>query len=178
MPRKKPRKVRISLRKNRQKRRRLRHVTREFHEGEPRAVDLPNVERISGKGDLTRQRTILAPRKANPARRSRRAVDETSCRTGRVLSSSGLHCIVADAAGHRYECTVRRLVRTMSRTERGAVVAGDSVQFRPGDREHGVIERVEPRKTTLGSRHERQGADHRGQHRPGPDRRLGRRSAA
>ena len=114
-----------------------------------RAVDLPNVERISGKGDLTRQRTILAE-EGESGSSPRRAVDETSCRTGRVLSSSGLHCIVADAAGHRYECTVRRLVRTMSRTERGAVVAGDSVQFRPGDREHGVIERVEPRKTTLG----------------------------
>jgi ribosome biogenesis GTPase / thiamine phosphate phosphatase len=149
LPRKKPRKVRISLRKNRQKRRRLRHVTREFSEGEPRAVDLPSVERISGKGDLTRQRTILAEENESGSS-PRRAVDETNCRTGRVLSSSGLHCTVADAAGHRYECTVRRLVRTMSRTERGAVVAGDSVQFRPGDREHGVIERVEPRKTTLG----------------------------
>jgi ribosome biogenesis GTPase len=149
LPRKKPRKVRISLRKNRQKRRRLRHVTRDFHEGEPRAVDLPSAERISGKGDLTRQRTILAE-EGDSGSSPRRAVDETSCRTGRVLSSSGLHCIVADAAGHRHECTVRRLVRTMSRAERGAVVAGDTVQFRPADREHGVIERVEPRKTTLG----------------------------
>jgi ribosome biogenesis GTPase len=148
LPRKKPRKVRISLRKNRQKRKRLRDVTREFHEGEPRAADLPSVERISGKGDLTRQRTIITE-EGDAGSSVLRAVDETSCRTGRVLSSSGLHCIVADGP-NRYECTVRRLVRTMSRSERGAVVAGDIVQFRPGDSEHGVIERVEPRKATLG----------------------------
>ena len=148
MPRKKPRKVRISLRKNRQKRPRIRHVTRDAQSDEPGAVDLPGVERISGKGDLTRQRTILAVEGESGAGVVR-AVDESSCRTGRVLSAAGLNCIVSDSAGHRYECTVRRLVRTMSRSERGAVIAGDLVQFKPGDREHGVIERVEPRRSIL-----------------------------
>ncbi len=123
-------------------------MTRDAATEEPRAVDLPNVERISGKGDLTRQRTILAS-EGDSSSGLVRAVDESTCRSGRVLSASGLNCIVADAAGHRYECTVRRVVRTMSRLERGAVIAGDTVQFRPGDREHGVIERVEPRRTVL-----------------------------
>ncbi len=148
MPRKKPRKVRVSLRKNRQKKPRLRDVTREGRGDEPGAIDRPSVERISGKGDLTRHRTIIAASEKSDAG-VLREVDETSCRSGRVLSSAGLNCIVADSSGHRYECTVRRLVRTMSRTERGAVIAGDVVQFKPIDREHGVIERVDPRRTTL-----------------------------
>jgi ribosome biogenesis GTPase / thiamine phosphate phosphatase len=147
LPGKKPRKVRVSLRKNRQKRPRLRDVTGEGHGEEPGGVDLPGVERISGKGDLTRHRTIIASENSDSG--VLREVDEASCRTGRVLSSAGLNCIVADSSGHRYECTVRRLVRTMSRAERGAVIAGDVVQFKPIDREHGVIERVDPRRTTL-----------------------------
>lgn len=148
MARNKPRKVRVSLRKNRQKRRRLRDVTRNAQSDEPSAVDLPNVERISGKGDLTRQRTIVAAEDALGSGVVR-AVDKLSCRVGRVLSAAGLNCVVSDAAGHLYECTVRRVVRTMSRAERGAVIAGDSVQFTPVDCEHGVIERVDPRRTTL-----------------------------
>jgi ribosome biogenesis GTPase / thiamine phosphate phosphatase len=150
LPRKKPRKVRISLRKNRQKRPRIRHVTRDAQADESETADLPNAERISGKGDLTRQRTILATG-GEPGTGTGviRAVDETSCRAGRVLSAAGLNCIVSDSSGHCYECTVRRVVRTMSRAERGAVIAGDSVQFKPVDREHGVIERVEPRRSIL-----------------------------
>ncbi len=70
---------------------------------------------------------------------------------GRVLSATGLNCLVSDAAagGRVYECTVRRVVRTMSRDQRGAVVAGDSVLFQPIDREHGVIERINPRRSVL-----------------------------
>ncbi len=128
MPRKKPRKVRISLRKNRQKRPRIRHVTRDVRGDEPNAVDLPSVERISGKGDLTRHRTIVAAQD-DSGPEVLRAVDETTCRSGRVLSAAGLNCLVSDSAGHRYECTVRRVVRTMSRAERGAVIAGDMVLF-------------------------------------------------
>ncbi len=148
MPRKKPRKVRISLRKNRQKRPRVRDVTGDLRGDEPNSVDLPSVERISGKGDLTRHRTIIAAGD-DAGTGVLRAVDESQCRSGRVLSAAGLNCIVSDSAGHRYECTVRRMVRTMSRVERGAVIAGDTVQFKAVDRQHGVIERVDPRRTTL-----------------------------
>jgi ribosome biogenesis GTPase len=37
----------------------------------------------------------------------------------------------------------------MSRNQRGAVVAGDSVSFQLIDRDHGVIERINPRQTVL-----------------------------
>ncbi|HXY34008.1 MAG TPA: ribosome small subunit-dependent GTPase A [Planctomycetaceae bacterium] len=141
--------MRIAFRKNRQRRARLGDVTRKVRKEDDQTVDLPSVERISGKGDLTRHRTILADDQDAGAG-ALRAVDEVNCRTGRVLSASGLNCIVSDAAGGRlYECTVRRVVRTMSRDQRGAVVAGDSVVFQAIDREHGVIERINPRRTVL-----------------------------
>jgi ribosome biogenesis GTPase / thiamine phosphate phosphatase len=149
--RKKPRtrKVRIAFRKNRQRRARIGDVTREVRKENEETVDLPSVERISGKGDLTRHRTILAAGQESGAP-PLRAVDEVSSRTGRVVSASGLNCLVSDAAGGRlYECTVRRVVRTMSRNQRGAVVAGDSVSFQPIDRDHGVIERINPRQPVL-----------------------------
>ncbi len=149
MARKKPRKVRIAFRKNRQRRARVGDVTRDVRKDDVETVDLPSVERISGKGDLTRHRTILTAGQESGAP-PLRAVDEVSSRTGRVLSASGLNCVVSDLAGGRvYECTVRRVVRTMSRDQRGAVVAGDSVVFQTIDREHGVIERVNPRQTVL-----------------------------
>jgi ribosome biogenesis GTPase len=148
LPRRKPRKVRISLRKNRQKRSRIGDVTRAIRADKPQATELPTVERLSGKGDLTRHRTIFAVENESGSG-VLRAVDELKCRAGRVLSAAGLNCVVSDGPGHRYECTVRRVVRTMSRAERGAVVAGDTVLFQPIDREHGVIERVNPRRTIL-----------------------------
>ncbi len=148
MARKKPRKVRIAFRKNRQRRARVGDVTREVRKENDETVDLPSVERISGKGDLTRHRTILT--NDQDGADTLRAVDEATSRTGRVLSASGLNCVVSDVAGGRvYECTVRRVVRTMSRDQRGAVVAGDTVVFEPIDREHGVIERVNPRQAVL-----------------------------
>jgi len=123
-------------------------VTRGIRTEESKTVDLPSVERVTGKGDLTRRRTILAV-EGESAGPVLRAVQESKCRSGRVLSALGLNCIVADTASRRYECTVRRMVRTISRDERGATVAGDVVLFQPIDDKHGVIERVEPRRTTL-----------------------------
>src|SRR5262249_25135070 len=133
LARKKPRKVRIAFRKNRQRRARVGDVTRDIRKDDEQTVDLPSSERISGKGDLTRRRTILTSDESDGAD-TLRATDETTSRTGRVLSASGLNCVVSDLSGGRvYECTVRRVVRTMSRDQRGAVVAGDSVVFQTID---------------------------------------------
>jgi ribosome biogenesis GTPase len=123
-------------------------VTRAVRADEPQATELPSVERLTGKGDLTRHRTIIADEEESGGG-VLRAVDASKCRSGRVLCAAGLNCVVSDGSGRRYECTVRRVVRTMHRTERGAVVAGDTVLFQPVDREHGVIERVNPRRTIL-----------------------------
>jgi len=94
LARKKPRKVRIAFRKNRQRRARVGDVTRDVRKEDEETVDLPSVERISGKGDLTRYRTILTADQQDGAD-ALRAVDESTSRNGRVLSASGLHCVVS-----------------------------------------------------------------------------------
>jgi len=67
-----------------------------------------------------------------------------------VIRSQGLNSVVQAEDGSRYACTIRRLVRTMSRDDRNAVVAGDHVLIRPeGDDNQAVIERVEPRRSYL-----------------------------
>jgi ribosome biogenesis GTPase len=51
--------------------------------------------------------------------------------------------------GREFECAVRRVVRTMARETRNAVVAGDEVLLLPTGAGTGVIERVEPRRGVL-----------------------------
>ncbi len=88
------------------------------------------------------------------------SVNESVCLRGRVLSAVGsTQCTVrADddqpQAGRHFECTVRRVVRTVARNARNAVVAGDKVLFLPGENECGVIERVEPRDGILARGHQ------------------------
>lgn len=114
-----------------------------------RVEDLPSTERLSGKGDLTRSRTVIVQDGDDASGELTIEVDESNCQTGRILSATGLNSIVQTDAGEKYECTVRRVVRTMARDARNAVVAGDIVLFQKLDDEHGVIERVDPRRSTL-----------------------------
>ncbi|MGE3317143.1 MAG: ribosome small subunit-dependent GTPase A, partial [Planctomycetaceae bacterium] len=93
--------------------------------------------------ELTRRRTIVG--EEDSAGGVNRAIDESSCIAGRVIIAAGLNSLVESSAGDRYECTVRRVLRTMSRDSRNVVVAGDRVLFQPIDGAHGVIERIEPR---------------------------------
>ena len=111
-------------------------------------ADLPTTERLSGKGELSRNRTIIVD-EVDENGDVILEVNEQSCRTGRVLSAVGLHSIVQDDNGQQFECTVRRIVRTMSRDARNAVVAGDFVLFQQLDEQYGVIERVQPRRSSL-----------------------------
>jgi ribosome biogenesis GTPase / thiamine phosphate phosphatase len=149
-------KQRVAFRKNRGKRSRSDNdLTRESSgiadvddASGARVEDLPSAERLSGKGDLTRSRTIVGESDGESGE-FRIEVDEANCQQGRVLSATGLNSIVQTDEGQQYECTVRRVVRTMSRDGRSAVVAGDIVLFQKLDDEHGVIERVEPRRSTL-----------------------------
>ena len=88
------------------------------------------------------------------------AVDLAATRPGRVLRAIGsTRCRVKledDPQAEPLECSVRRVVRTMQRATRNAVVAGDLVRVRPlaehergADEAGGVIERVEPRHSQL-----------------------------
>jgi ribosome biogenesis GTPase len=146
-------KHRISFRKNRGNRTRHVDFTRDVDlasvddEKTARVVDLPQTERLSGKGSLTRNRTVIAETDEDGSLVL--DVDVASCLRGRVLSPIGLNSLVQAEDGRRFECTVRRLVRTMARDGRNAIVAGDWVLFQPQAEGHGAIQRVEPRKTTL-----------------------------
>ena len=148
-------KHRVAFKKNREKRARQNDLTREvFKEdlletGETDA--LVSGERLSGKGDLTRYRTIVGE-ESEDGDEFLREIDKEHCLTGRVVAAAGLNTIVQTAEGVKYECSVRRVVRTLARDARNVVVTGDRVwflptgQFLPSGMEQGVIERVEPRE--------------------------------
>lgn len=141
---KRKRKIRVALRKNRQKKSRRRT---HLHQADVEEADLPQQERVSGKGDLTRRRTIIGVEGDDDQLLI--DVDLEQCRPGRVLSVHRSGFIVQDEAGDQYDCVVRNVVRAIATDQRAAVVAGDRVQFQPTVEQQGVIERVEPRHSTL-----------------------------
>ncbi len=108
-------------------------------------------ERISGKGELSRKRTIIAAPSADDGSDSAavRQIDATNALFGRVLSVQGLLSTVEAPDGRLFQCSTRRILRTLSTDQRHAVSAGDFVYFLPGEGEEGVIERVEPRHGVL-----------------------------
>ena len=139
-------KHRVDFRKNREARPRDQNLTRDLV-GDELAEDLDSSERVSGKGKVARRRTIVGEIAGDQILRE---VDESTCLRGRVLSSIGLNSIVEGPDRKKYECTIRRVLRTLSRDARNAVVTGDIVLFRQeGDEYQGVIERVEPRSGVL-----------------------------
>ncbi len=148
------RKIRVDFRKNRDQQARKNDLTRGLHS---EALNLDNVrkdQRVSGKGSQSRRRTVIGAVGAGD--QVIREVDESVCRPGRVLSAIGAtQCTVqADDDGVIFECTVRRVLRTLSRDARNAVVTGDKVWFLPQDGKQGVIERVEARQGILARGHQ------------------------
>ena len=149
----KKRKIRVAFKKNRGKRSRAGHELRE-------AIRLEDVdqllsgERVSGKGQLSRHRTIIAT-EAEPGSGQDFILDieadRERCLSGRVLFIVGAHqCRVQTEQGTVYVCAVRQVLRTLSQNARNAVVAGDRVLFEPHDGLQGMILHVEPRTGVLG----------------------------
>lgn len=158
MAKKQPNKLRVAFRKNRANIARQNDITRAVH-SESHGVDgLDRSQRVSGRGNLTRRRTIRGARLEGD--QIVLDVDEAKCRRGRVLAAIGAtQCTVQEdpdqpEAGRRYECTVRGVVRTVARDARNAVVTGDRVLFLPTEEGQGVIERVEPRQGVLARGHQ------------------------
>ena len=153
-------KIRVDLRKNRNKLPRERNWTRSYQEHGFENEDTPQEERVRAKGELSRRRTIIQDETSDPSGTEPAempAVDESACRPGRVLRVYRDVCIVADEDGKEYRCVVRWLLRSLSTHERNIVTTGDRVWFQPvsqlsGNTEgapEGVIERVEPRHGLL-----------------------------
>lgn len=146
-------KIRTEFRKNRQVRTRRTDWTRRFQSAESAEEDsLTPSERLSGKGELARKRTVrgeLLEDAQQPGLGVRLEVDQSVCRPGRVLAVYGLLSQVQAEDGVIYQCATRRLLKTLSTHERHVVAAGDRVLFRPvanTDPPEGLIERIEPRR--------------------------------
>ena len=148
---KKKRKVRASLRKNRSQRTRKNDLTRDFSPESEEHEDVELHERISGKGALTRKRTVAGAEILEDASGNvlLPAVDTDKCQLGRVLRVQGLHSTVEDERGAIFRCATRRLLKTLSTEQRHVVATGDRVWFRPEGDHEGIIERVEPRHGVL-----------------------------
>lgn len=142
----KKKKVRVDLRKNRQKRTRANDLTRQFQRDEPGRAEPGAAERVRAKGELSRRRTVIVEDGATPGDAAANlAVDLTACRPGRVLRIHGLELVVEADDGRPYRCGVRRLLKTLAIDGRNVVAVGDRVLFRPGGDDQGLIEKVEPR---------------------------------
>jgi ribosome biogenesis GTPase / thiamine phosphate phosphatase len=145
------RKVRVDFRQNRQVRRRNDDWTRQYHAEEDVLQDTQRSESVRAKGDLSRKRTVVLDEN------SLRTVDELQFQRGTVTKVHGLLCTVADADNHLWECSVRRILRTLLIESRSPVSVGDRVWFAGQNKASdgppvGVIERVAERITQLSRR--------------------------
>lgn len=142
-------KVRVDLRRNKQVRTRQQNLTDELLNDQESAADVNHSERVTGRGDLSRRRTLVGI--SSQGNQLLRVVNEEGMHRGRVTSFIGLHIMVRDDADQKeFACSVRGVLKSMARDARNVVVTGDRVLFRQdGDANQGVIERVEPRHGLL-----------------------------
>ena len=144
------RKIRADFRKKHQERARRKDLTREINRDENALDRIVKSERVSGKGELTRKRTIVG-HEADEGQGGFAvvpAVDATMQR-GTVLEMYGLTCQVRADDGRLFKCAVRGVLKDLSTDQRHVIAAGDVVYFRPERDRDGVIERVEPRRSVL-----------------------------
>jgi len=143
------RKIRTEFRKNHQSRVRRGDLTRDFQQ-ENLSEDHIKDERVSGKGELTRRRTVVGQDAdaASAGFAVQPQADEATI-PGRVLSVHGLVSIVQAADGRLFQCSTRGVLKSLSTDLRHVVIAGDQVIFKPGSGDEGVIERIEPRRSII-----------------------------
>ncbi len=158
MARKKRDHVRTDFRKNREVRTRENDLTKQFGNDDVDATQ--HRERVSGKGKLSRKRTVAGAEVVEDAsgKHVMPDIDRSVCRLGRVLRVQGLVSRVRDAEGRIFQCATRGILKTLATDQRHVVAAGDIVWFHPEGGDEGVIERVEPRhgvlcRTSRGRRH-------------------------
>lgn len=153
-------KRRVEFRKNRTQKVRQGDITQRFNRDEFDADKAVSGERISGKGELTRKRTIVSQQddSRDPTEAPSIHIDLDKCLPGRVLRVQGLLSEVEAEDKTVYQCSTRGVLKTMSTDERHVVAAGDHVWFRPERNQEGVIEGVGPRygvlsRTSRGRQH-------------------------
>ena len=145
------RKIRAEFRKKHQGRARQKDLTREFHRDENLEDRIVKSERVSGKGELTRKRTVVGHEaEEEHAGLSVMPAIEAGMKKGTVLEMHGLTCQVrSDDGGGIFHCAVRGILKDLSTDQRHVIAAGDVVYFRLERDREGIIERIEPRRSVL-----------------------------
>jgi ribosome biogenesis GTPase len=149
---KKKRQVRADFRKNRSDRAREKNWEFKAAAGDRELEDAQTRQSVSGKGELSRKRTVADAELAEDDAGAvvvLPAVDPAVCRLGTVLRVQGLVSIVRLDTGTLRSCATRRLLKTLATDQRHVVAAGDRVWVRPEGAAEGIIERVEPRRGVL-----------------------------
>ena len=146
--------VRADFRKRQSTRTRENDLTRQFEEKSDELEDSQSGERVSGKGRLTRKRTVTGSAQEDEAGfQVELEVDELSSLKGRVISVHGLDSFVRVADGTIYRCTVRGVLKSLATDLQHVVVAGDHVAIQVGgaghDDEQAVIVRVDARRNQI-----------------------------
>ncbi len=146
--------VRADFRKRQSTRTRTNDLTRQFEDQSDKLEDSQTGERVSGKGRLTRKRTVAGSAQENEAGfQVELEVDENQCKAGRVISVHGLGSFVRVADGTIYRCTVRGVLKSLATDLQHVVVAGDHVAIQVGgaghDDEQAVIVRVDARRNQI-----------------------------
>ena len=140
----KPRKFRVEFRKNRSVRRRDGDLTRSVTGSADHGDEHLAAERISGKGHLTRKRTVRIEDAPADTVDGLAVQPAGSGWRGQVQHVHGLETFVAAPDGSVVKCTLRRLLRSLATDQRHPVAAGDWVRVADG-----VIHAIEPRRTSL-----------------------------
>ncbi len=153
MPKRKPNRIRIEFRKSHQaKTREDANLTRNYRDAAD-DIDTVSQERLSGKGESTRRRTVVGETSPlgneDALGQVELSINSSDSLQGLVLRVHGLECIVQTTGGQVYRCAVRRILKNMATDQRHVVVAGDRVSFRPEGTNQGLILRIEPRRGTL-----------------------------
>lgn len=144
-------KIRTEFRKNYQGKTRRGDLTRRFASGDDEGLaDVRNSERVSGKGDSTRHRTVHAHAvQGSTTGMGVEFSDQDGLLSGRVLSVHGLQSRVMGDDGNVYACAVRQLLKSLSTDQRNVISTGDRVAIRCGNEGDGMIEHVYPRSHSL-----------------------------
>ena len=140
-------KIRAEFRKKHDQRSRKTNFTKDYAADQSQFEDASSGERISGKGRLTRRRTVIG--QADSSGRSgfqvELDVDSKTNLSGRALRVSGLNSIVRTEQGD-FECATRGLLKSLATDLQNVVVAGDFVTIEPAGGKQAVITRVESRR--------------------------------
>lgn len=148
---KKQKKIRADFRKSYDSRTRPRDFTRNFHEHGFEDDEQSLTERVSGKGELAKKRTIVGVESVqhDTGFAVHVDVDENMCEKGRVLSIHGLSSTVLLQDGRRIRCATRGLLKSLNTEQRHVIAVGDQVMIRLVGGDEGVIVRIEPRRGVI-----------------------------